>query len=30
MLRLIFLPPGDNMEEVVVCWQEKLFSQVKI
>lgn len=30
MLHLIFLPQGDNVEELVVCWQEKLFSQVKI
>lgn len=30
MLHLVFLPQGDNVEELVVCWQEKLFSQVEI
>lgn len=29
ILYLIFLPPGDNVEELVVGWQEKLFSQVQ-
>lgn len=27
---IIFLSPGDNEEELVVGWQEKLFSQVAL
>lgn len=26
---MLFLLPGDNEEDVVIGWQEKLFSQVR-